>query len=117
MILPANGSISVSMDAQNAAKCLAELGNETRLSVFRLLVRAGPDGMVVGDIQRRLEIPASTLSHHLAHLSWAGLIEQNREGRNLRCRARHDVMHALVGFLTDECCIGFTDNRTDESAA
>ena len=105
------------MDAQTAAKCLAELGNETRLAVFRLLVRAGPDGMMVGDIQRRLEIPASTLSHHLAHLAWAGLIEQTREGRNLRCRAHRNLMHELVGFLTDECCLGFADDCADETAA
>ena len=104
-------------ELQKIADTMEALGNETRLSVFTLLVPAGRKGLLVGEIQSRLKVPASTLSHHLAHLSWAGLIEQNREGRNLRCRARHDVMHALVGFLTDECCIGFTDNRTDESAA
>ena len=102
------------MDAQTAAKCLAELGNETRLAVFRLLVRAGPQGMVVGDIQRRLEVPASTLSHHLAHLTWAGLIEQQRQGRNLRCCARHQVMHTLVDFLTAECCVGFADDCAEQ---
>jgi len=95
------------MDEKHAAKCLSELGNPTRLAVYRLLVRAGPDGQTVGDIQRRLKVPASTLSHHIAHLVWAGLIEQQREGRILHCRTVDGMMDALIGFLSDECCKGF----------
>ncbi|MFQ5764687.1 MAG: ArsR/SmtB family transcription factor [Rhodospirillales bacterium] len=105
------------MTEEDAARLLCELGSPTRLAVFRLLVRAGPDGLMVGAIQRRLGIAASTLSHHIARLTWAGLVEQRRRGRCLHCVARHDVMNALVTFLTAECCLGFDDERSDQPAA
>jgi len=98
------------MDEKQAARCLSELGNPTRLAVYRLLVRAGPDGMTVGSIQRRLDVPASTLSHHIAHLVWAGLIEQDRNGRNLLCRTTEGTMDSLINFLSAECCEGFADD-------
>ena len=94
------------MKLDTAALCLGELGNSTRLAIFRLLVQAGPEGAVVGDIQRHLNIPGSTLSHHLAHLARAGLVEQNRKGRSLWCTAQHTVMDDLIEFLTDQCCAG-----------
>lgn len=94
------------MTLDTAALCLGELGNPTRLAIFRLLVRAGPEGAVVGDIQRHLNIPGSTLSHHLAHLARAGLVEQNRNGRSLWCTAQHAVMDNLIEFLTSQCCTG-----------
>ena len=95
------------MDIKNASSCLSELGNPTRLTIFRLLVRAGEDGVIVSDIARHLDaIPGSTLSHHLSHLARAGLIEQRREGRQLWCTARHDVMNTLIEFLTEQCCAG-----------
>lgn len=87
-----------------SAQALESLGNPTRLSIFRLLVRAGPDGLPVGDIQRRLEVPASTLSHHLAHLVQNDLVHQLREGRVLRCVPNFARMNELLIFLTDECC-------------
>ena len=105
------------MDTGLAAQRLAELGNPTRLAIFKLLVRAGPDGLVVGEIQRRLGVPASTLSHHLARLSRADLVEQRRASRNLHCFARRDVMHGLVDFLTAECCLGFADEQDSKTAA
>jgi len=98
------------MDTDTAAKCLSELGNPTRLAVFRLLVRAGPDGLTVGEIQKHLDIPGSTLSHHIAHLVWGGLIDQERRGRSLHCRTRDGIMDSLIGFLVDECCLGFGEN-------
>ena len=101
------------MELDRAAKCLSELGNPTRLEVFRLLVRAGDSGMTVGGIQKHLNVPASTLSHHLSHLVWAGLIIQERDGRTLHCRTQPGVMNELVGFLMDECCKGF-DSETNE---
>ena len=104
------------MDEKQAAKCLSELGNSTRLAVYRLLVRAGPDGLTVGEIQRRLEVPASTLSHHIAHLVWAGLIEQDRQGRALHCRTTKSMMDDLIGFLSAECCEGFDDEDKTASA-
>ena len=92
------------MDEERAARCLAELGSATRLGVYRLLVRAGPGGLSFGDIRARLAIPQSTLSHHVARLSWAGLITHTREGRAQRCRAVFETMDALMAFLADECC-------------
>lgn len=96
------------MDTDIAAKQLAELGNPHRLLAFRLLVKAGEAGLAVGEIQAHLDIPGSTLSHHISRLVWAGLVEQSREGRTLRCRANFASMHALIGFLADECCTGVT---------
>ena len=94
------------LNVTEAAGCLECLGNETRLAVFRLLVRAGPAGMPVGQIQSRLDIPASTLSHHIAHLVNIGLIAQQREGRTLHCLPNYARMNAVVDFLTEECCQG-----------
>ena len=105
------------MNEETAAKCLSELGSPTRLAVFRLLVKAGPDGMVVGDIQRRLRIPGSTLSHHISRLTWAGLVRQRRQGRHLHCSTAPGVMDSLVTFLTAECCTGFDDEFAETPAA
>ena len=94
------------MDVNHAARCLEKLGNPTRLEAYRLLVQAGPDGLAVGELQEHLDIPASTLSHHLSHLVNAGLVEQTREGRVLRCTPNYGLMEQLVGFLTEQCCSG-----------
>ena len=75
------------MDALHFAAKFAALGHEARLSVVRLLLSAHPDGMVVGEIQEELDIPASTLSHHLDALQREGLVSVTREGKFLRCRA------------------------------
>ena len=99
------------MELQQAARCLEKLGNPTRLEVFRLLVRAGAEGLAVGEIQEHLGIPASTLSHHIAHLVGAGLVHQTREGRVLRCTPDFALMNALLGFLTEECCTGLAAPR------
>jgi len=95
------------MTLETVADCLAQLGNPTRLAIYRLLVRAAPDGLPVGDIKTHLNIPASTLSHHIQHLAFVGLVEQTREGRVLRCRADCARMDALVAYLANECCLGF----------
>jgi DNA-binding transcriptional ArsR family regulator len=94
------------MQTAHAARCLEKLGNATRLEIFRLLVRAGKEGLPVGDIQDHLGIPASTLSHHLAHLVNVGLVHQAREGRVLRCTPDFALMNQVVGFLTEQCCAG-----------
>jgi len=93
------------MDLMQAAECLEKLGSPARLEIFRLLVRAGDPGLSVGEIQSHLGIPASTLSHHIAQLSRAGLLEQTREGRVLRCHPNWAMMNELIAFLTDECCV------------
>lgn len=93
------------MNLNQAARCLEKLGNPTRLEVFRLLVRAGREGLSVGEIQDHLGIPASTLSHHIGHLVNAGLVVQEREGRQLICKPDFTLMDGLIDFLTDECCM------------
>ena len=96
------------MNEDTAAARMEALGHHTRLSIFRLLVRAGQDGLIVGDIQRALEIPASTLTHHLAKLARVGLVSQGRRGREICCCVEYGEMQALIGFLTEECCAGVT---------
>jgi len=94
------------MNDEQLAKCLAELGNVTRLRIFKLLVKVGHDGLPVGVIQEKLEIPGSTLSHHISKLSSANLIRQDRDGRVLNCIANFEILHSVVSELRDQCCVG-----------
>lgn len=94
------------MRTDELALCLEKLGHPVRLEIFRLLVRAGNEGLAVGEIQRHVEIPGSTLTHHIARLVTAGLVTQTREGRVLRCTADYARMDDIVASLTAECCIG-----------
>ncbi len=101
-----------------AAEALAALGNRTRLGVYRLLVRAGRDGLIVGEIQARLGVAASTLAHHLATLAKAGLIDQQRQGRETLCRAHYEQVDALIAYLTENCCAGLDgDTASGKNAA
>lgn len=100
----------------DAAEALAALGNRTRLRIYRLLVRAGEDGLIVGEIQSRLTVAASTLAHHLATLARAGLIHQDRQGRETVCRANYKRVDGLVGFLTANCCAGFAGDADEDAA-
>jgi ArsR family transcriptional regulator, arsenate/arsenite/antimonite-responsive transcriptional repressor len=86
------------------ADMLAAMGTEPRLRIMRLLLSAHPDGMVVGDIQSELEIPASTLSHHLEKLKNEDLVAVRREGTYLWYRANTEALQELLGFLYSECC-------------
>lgn len=95
----------VSMELNQAARCLEKLGNPIRLGIFRLLVRAGNEGLSVGEIQEHLGVPASTLSHHVSHLVNVGLVAQERQGRQLICRPDFKLMDGLIDFLTAECCM------------
>ncbi|HMB48954.1 MAG TPA: metalloregulator ArsR/SmtB family transcription factor [Afifellaceae bacterium] len=101
---------------REAADALAALGNRTRLRIYRLLVRAGDEGLIVGEIQARLEIAASTLAHHLATLAKAGLVVQERQGRETLCRANYGQVDALIVYMTEQCCAGFA-GEADENAA
>jgi len=94
-----------------AAQALAALGHESRLAIFRLLVRAGPDGLIVGDIAQELGIAASTLAHHLKSLVDAGLVTQERIGRQIVNRVDFGAMQQTLSFLTAECCTGVTLNQ------
>ena len=107
----------MTMDVNTAALLLDQLGNETRLRIVRLLVRAGDEGRTVGDLQRELDIPASTLSHHLSHLRSAGIVWQERAGTVLNCFVDFKVVSALVDFLTAECCADMSVRRPRRRAA
>ena len=93
-------------ELEEAAAALSALGNPTRLRIFRLLVRAGREGLIVGDIARLVEVPGSTLAHHLRALAGAGLVDQQRQGREVLCVASYPAMERLLAFLTQECCRG-----------
>lgn len=82
----------------------AALGHEARLAIVRLLLSANPDGLVVGEIQEELDIPPSTLSHHLDALQREGLVGVTREGKYLRYRADAAGLRDLLAFLYAECC-------------
>jgi len=86
------------------ADMFAALGTESRLQILRLLLKAHPEGLVVGDIQSELGIPASTLSHHLERLRGEGLAAVRREGTYLRYSANTASLEDLLGFLFAECC-------------
>ena len=94
------------MEIQNATIALAALGQSTRLSIFRLLVEAGPEGLMAGDIADALSLPGATLSFHLKELSSAGLIEGEARGRYICYRADFNTMTGLIAFLTHNCCGG-----------
>ncbi len=94
------------LDATNAIAALGALAQEHRLALFRLLVQAGGDGMAAGAIADALGVPNSSLSFHLAQLSRAGLIRQERRHRSLIYSADYGAMNALVGYLMENCCAG-----------
>ena len=98
------------MDIDHVASRLEALGNPTRLEIYRHLVRAGLDGLAVGDVQERVAVPRSTLSHHLHKLIAVDLVTQERQGTTLICRTNYDVMHATLGFLERECCVDAARN-------
>ena len=102
------------MKLDDAANILAKIGNPTRLKIVRLLVRAGDDGLAVGMIQKKLNIPGSTLTHHISHLKSAGVIRQQRQQATLICKMEFDVLRKLVDYLTEECCLDaiFTEDAT-----
>ncbi len=80
------------------------LGQEDRLEIFRLLVRAGPEGNCVDDIKRRLKMPGSTLSHHLYALTRSGLLSARRSGRFIFYAVNWRETASLIRFLTEDCC-------------
>src|SRR6056297_2007661 len=90
------------------ARALAALGHDARLSIFRALVKAGDEGLRVGDIGAHLDMAPSTLAHHLSALVDSGLVIQERQGREVFNRVDFPAMHRVLGFLTSECCTGVT---------
>ena len=92
------------MKIETAAQQLEALGNPTRLAIYRGLVKEAPEGASVGAIREFLDIPGSTLSHHIAKLVNAGLLSQQRDSRSLVCRVDNESMDELMEFLVQNCC-------------
>jgi len=89
-----------------AVSALNALSHASRLAAFRALVQVGPEGLAVGELRERLDIPAATLSAHLNVLRTAALVDDEREGRVIRVRANYRQMNALIAYLTENCCAG-----------
>lgn len=94
------------MKTDGAATQLAALGHATRLAVFRLLVRAGPEGLSAGLIAERLELPPATLSFHLASLTRAGLLHSRQESRFIHYAVDFAAVDGLLAYLVEDCCQG-----------
>jgi DNA-binding transcriptional ArsR family regulator len=99
------------MEIKTAIDALSALAQETRLSIFRALVRAhspreGEGGLAAGEIGEALDVPAATLSFHLKEMSHAGLVTSRRDGRSIIYKADLGVMRGLTDFLLEDCCGG-----------
>jgi len=92
------------MEKKNVINALTALAHETRLDIFRMLVRTGRDGLAAGAVAEALGVPASTLSFHFKELKFAGVVKCRREGRSLIYSANFESMASLVDFLTENCC-------------
>ena len=101
---PVTGSKTSIEQVARYADMFSAMGTEPRLRIMQLLLTAHPEGLVVGDVQAELEIPKSTLSHHLDKLKNEGLVRVSREGTYLRYCANTDALRELLGFLYAECC-------------
>ncbi|MEO0831482.1 MAG: metalloregulator ArsR/SmtB family transcription factor [Pseudomonadota bacterium] len=99
-----------------AASAFAALGSEQRLGVLNVLVRAGPEGLAIGELGARSGVTGSTLTHHLKILAQAGLVSQERSGRQIICAAvAFDRVAALSAFLLQECCADAKDQEHDDN--
>ncbi len=93
------------ISVEDAALAFSALGSEQRISVLQVLVRAGPDGLTIGELGNQTGITGSTLTHHLKFLSHAGLVSQQRAGRSVICAAvAYDMIDGLREFLVRNCC-------------
>jgi len=97
------------MKKPQALAALAALAQDNRLDVFRLLVEAGSQGMPAGSVASALKLAPNTLTFHFDRLREAGLVTVRRDGRSMIYAARYEAMNALLGYLTDNCCQGRTD--------
>ncbi len=104
-------------DATRAVAALAALAQETRLSIFRLLIEYAPDGLTAGAIALQLKLPPATLSFHLKELANAGLILDRRESRFIWYRANVAGMNGLLGYLTENCCRASAGTDCDSECA
>lgn len=93
------------MNIQEVTKCFSNLGHERRLEIIRLLVKAAPDGLTMGQIANQTKIPDSTLTHHITLLEQTGLITRQQENQSIYCAVNIDLIKKLARYLLDECCI------------
>jgi ArsR family transcriptional regulator, arsenate/arsenite/antimonite-responsive transcriptional repressor len=94
------------MKRSDAVAALGALAQDTRIDIFRMLMKAGPAGLPAGDISSRLQLPPPTLSFHLSQLCHAGLTSARRAGRSIIYTANFRAMNGLLAYLTDDCCGG-----------
>ena len=94
------------MESKSAIRALGALAHDSRLAIYRLLVQAGQEGLAVGAIGEKLNIPAATLTFHLSSLRHAGLVAERRDGRTVYQAADYTAMNALIGYLSENCCQG-----------
>jgi ArsR family transcriptional regulator, arsenate/arsenite/antimonite-responsive transcriptional repressor len=92
------------MDLEKTARCLGELGNVARLRIFFVLVGAAKDGLTITELRNAVDMPASTLAHHLRGMVEAGLVRQERAGREVRCRPDLTLIDEAWARFRDECC-------------
>lgn len=103
------------MDLSHATIMFDALSQETRLSAFRLLVKAGPQGLPAGSLSDELGTPHNTMSFHLNHLSNAGIVTSRREGRSVIYSANYEMVRDLIGFMVKDCCsVEFASIREDK---
>lgn len=103
------------MDTQNAIIMFDALSQETRMNAFRLLVRAGPNGLPAGTLSEELGIPHNTMSFHLNHLSNAGIVTSRRDGRSVIYAANFEMVRELIAFMVKDCCsVKFASIREDQ---
>jgi ArsR family transcriptional regulator len=103
------------MDIQEAIIMFGALSQETRLKVFRLLVKAGPQGLPAGALSDALDTPHNTMSFHLKHLLHAGIVTSRKEGRSVIYAANFDMVRDLIGFMVKDCCSAeFANIREDK---
>lgn len=104
----------IDLSVEQAASTFAALGSEQRLSVLRILVRLGGEGIPIGELGQRSGITGSTLTHHVKILTQAGLVQQTKRGRSIICAAvAYDQIYALSQFLLQECCADCTTPHKD----
>lgn len=104
---------SWNVNTSSATKVFESLSSGVRLDIYRLLVKAGPPGMVAGEIGSTLAVPPTNLSFHLKALTQAQLLSVVQEGRFQRYRANLALMHDLIAYLTEECCSGHPEFCTE----
>lgn len=93
------------MNTENAANCFSNLGHQRRLEIVRLLVKATPDGLTMGQIANQAKIPGSTLTHHIASLEQSGLITRQQENQSIICTVNIKLIKELANYLLAECCM------------